>query len=158
MTDAASLHYAIGQLIARYAACIDDDRLEEWPDFFSEACRYQIISRENYDKKRPVGVFFANSRGMLIDRVKALREANIYEAQRYRHILSPTLVLEHDGASAASETNFLVIRIMQDGAMSLFSAGRYLDRIALGGAEPIFTERLVICDSRRIDTLLAMPL
>ena len=42
--------------------------------------------------------------------------------------------------------------------MTLFSTGRYLDRIVLGGAMPLFAEKLVICDSRRIDTLLAMPL
>ncbi|HXQ51726.1 MAG TPA: aromatic-ring-hydroxylating dioxygenase subunit beta [Stellaceae bacterium] len=157
MNDAA-LHYAIERLMGLYAACIDDDRLEEWPNFFAPSCRYQIISRENYDKGHPIGVFFANSRGMLTDRVRALREANIYEAQRYRHILSPTLILGHDEAGAHAQTNFQVIRIMQDGAMSLFGAGRYLDRIALAGAEPVFAERLVILDSRRIDTLLAIPL
>ncbi len=88
----AELQFEVERLAARYAAAIDDDWLEEWPDFFTETCRYQIITRENYDKKLPVGIFFANSRGMLIDRVRSLREANIYEAQHYRHILSPTLV------------------------------------------------------------------
>ena len=157
MTDAA-LQYAIERLQARYAACIDDGRLDDWPGFFTADCRYQIISRENYDRKLPIGIFFANSRGMLSDRVTALREANIYEAQHYRHILSPTLVLTSDGATVAAQTNYQVIRILQDGATMIFSTGRYLDRIALGGAEPLFAEKLVICDSRRIDTLLAIPL
>jgi anthranilate 1,2-dioxygenase small subunit len=157
MTDAA-LHYAIERLQARYAACIDDGRLDDWPGFFTADCRYQIITRENYDRKLPIGIFFANSRGMLTDRVTALREANIYEAQHYRHILSPTLVLSSDEALAAAQTSYQVIRIMQDGATMIFSTGRYLDRIALGGAEPLFAEKLVICDSRRIDTLLAIPL
>jgi anthranilate 1,2-dioxygenase small subunit len=157
MTDAA-LQYTIERLQARYAACIDDGRLEDWPQFFTEGCRYQIISRENYGRKMPIGLFFANSRGMLSDRVTALREANIYEAQHYRHILSPTLVLSRDGAIVAAQTNYQVIRIMADGATMIFSTGRYLDRIALGGAAPLFAEKLVICDSRRIDTLLAIPL
>lgn len=155
----ADLHYAVERLEARYAACIDDGRLEDWPGFFTADCRYQIISRENYDKKLPIGVFFANSRGMLSDRVTALREANIYEAQHYRHILSPSLVLARDGAIVTAQTNYQVIRIMHDGATMLFSTGRYLDRIALAeGAEPLFAEKLVVCDSRRIDTLLAIPL
>ena len=42
--------------------------------------------------------------------------------------------------------------------MTLFSTGRYLDRILIGGEGPLFTEKLVVCDSRRIDTLLAIPL
>jgi anthranilate 1,2-dioxygenase small subunit len=154
----AELQFVIERLEARYAATIDDDRLEEWPDFFAESCRYQIITRENYEKKLPVGIFFANSRGMLIDRVRSLRDANIYEAQRYRHILSPSLVLRRDGNTVEAETNYQVIRTTQEGAMALFSTGRYLDRIEMGGPTPIFAEKLVVCDSRRIDTLLAIPL
>jgi anthranilate 1,2-dioxygenase small subunit len=154
----AELQFAIERLEARYAAAIDDDRLEAWPDFFAEPCRYQIITRENYDKKLPVGIFFANSRGMLVDRVRSLREANIYEAQHYRHILSPTLVLAHKGDALVTQTNYQVLRITAEGATALFSCGRYLDRILIGGERPLFAEKLVICDSRRIDTLLAIPL
>jgi anthranilate 1,2-dioxygenase small subunit len=66
---------AIERLLARYVASIDEDRLEEWPGYFAERCRYQIISAENYAKGLPIGVFFADSRGMLQDRVSALREA-----------------------------------------------------------------------------------
>ncbi len=157
MTGAA-LQFAIERLEARYAAAIDDDRLEEWPNFFTEACRYQIITRENYEKKLPVGIFFANSRGMLLDRVQSLREANIYEAQRYRHILSPTLVRHREDATVEAQTNYQVIRTTREGAMTLFSAGRYLDRILIEGPEPLFAEKLVVCDSRRVDTLLAIPL
>jgi anthranilate 1,2-dioxygenase small subunit len=156
--SAAELQFEVERLEARYAAALDDDRLEEWPDFFTEACRYQIITRENYDKKLPVGIFFANSRGMLLDRVRSLREANIYEAQHYRHILSPTLVRRRAGDTVEAETNYQVIRTTQEGAMTLFSTGRYLDRILIGGAVPLFAEKLVVCDSRRIDTLLAIPL
>jgi anthranilate 1,2-dioxygenase small subunit len=154
----ADLQFRVERLQARYAACIDDDRLEAWPAFFTEQCRYQIISRENHDRKLPIGVFFADSRGMLTDRVTALRQANIYEPQAYRHILSPSLVLSADGTSVSAQTNYQVIRIMQDGATMLFSTGRYLDRIELSGAEPLFAEKLVLCDSRRVDTLLAIPL
>jgi anthranilate 1,2-dioxygenase small subunit len=150
--------FAVERLLARYIHSIDADRLEEWPNYFTETCRYQIISSENYEKKLPIGVFFANSRGMLLDRVAALREANIYEAQRYRHIVSSTLILGIAGDIVTAESNFNVTRIMQDGTMTLFSTGRYLDRITLAGLEPLFVEKLVICDSRRIDTLLALPL
>jgi anthranilate 1,2-dioxygenase small subunit len=154
----AALQFTVERLLARYTAAIDDDRLEEWPRFFAARCRYQIITRENYERGLPVGIVTADSRGMLEDRVASLREANIYEAQRYRHILSPSLVLEAAGDIVTAATNYQVIRIMQDGATMLFSIGRYLDRISLAGAEPVFEEKLVICDSRRVDTLLAIPL
>ena len=157
MTEAA-LQFTVERLLARYAAALDSGRLEAWPLFFAETCRYHITTRESHERGLPIGIFFADSRAMLVDRVLSLREANVYEPQSYRHILSPSLV--HDAAQdiVAVETNFLVIRTMHDGATALFSSGRYLDRIALAGDESVFTEKLVLCDSRRVDTLLAIPL
>ena len=149
---------AVERLLARYVASIDEDRLEEWPGYFTSTCRYQIISSENYEQKLPIGVFFANSQAMLQDRVSALRQANIYEAQRYRHIVSSTLVAHEGEGIVSAQSNYMVVRIMHDGASLLFSTGRYLDRITLRGSEPLFLEKLVVFDSRRIDTLLAMPL
>jgi anthranilate 1,2-dioxygenase small subunit len=150
--------FALERLNARYVASIDEDRLEQWPDYFTEDCRYQIISAENYEQNLPIGVFFANSRGMLRDRVSALRQANVYEAQRYRHLVSSTLILDEGDGIVTARSNYLVIRIMHDGASTLFSTGRYLDRVSLQGPEPLFVEKLVVFDSRRIDTLLAIPL
>jgi 3-phenylpropionate/cinnamic acid dioxygenase small subunit len=92
---------------------------------------------------------------MLRDRVASLRHANIYEPQRYRHMVSAVLV-EAEGPSVKSIANFLVIRIMENGETMLFASGRYVDRIAR--AEMRYEERVVICDSRRFDTLLAIPL
>ena len=158
MPGAIETQFALERLLARYVASLDEDRLEEWPGYFTEDCRYQIISAENYEQKLPIGVFFADSRGMLSDRVAALRQANVYEAQRYRHLVSATLILGEAGGIVSAQSNYLVVRIMEDGATALFSTGRYLDRIDFRGPEPLFAEKLVVFDSRRIDTLLAIPL
>ena len=93
---------------------------------------------------------------MLTDRVAALREANIYERQSYRHIVGmPAL---RPGEDITAETPFLVVRTMRDGRMDLFAAGVYLDRVREDAGRLCFAERLVVCDSSRIDTLLAIPL
>src|SRR5689334_12803991 len=75
-------------LYTAYAACLDSDALERWPEFFTEDCYYRITSAENYEAGMPLGLIYATSKNMLHDRVSALREANIYEPQRYRHIIS----------------------------------------------------------------------
>ena len=96
---------------------------------------------------------------MLTDRIFALREANIYERQRYRHILGmPLTAVEADG-SVTAETSFLVVRTMREGQMDVFVAGVYLDKIRRDhtGAWR-YAERIVVCDSQRFDTLLAIPL
>lgn len=148
----------ISQTQANYARCIDDDRLEEWPDFFTERCIYKITTAANVREGMEAGIVFANSRGMLRDRVSALREANIYERQSYRHILGQPCILSDDGTEVRSETPFLVARIIQDGDSELYATGRYLDVYRIRDDVAELNERTVICDSSRIDTLLAIPL
>ena len=57
---------------------------------------------------------------MLRDRVTALRTANIYERQSYRHIVGLPVLGETGADSIAAETPFLVVRIMRDGRTDLF--------------------------------------
>ena len=148
----------VSQLNAEYARAIDDDRLESWPDFFTDPCIYKITSADNYRRGLPAGLVYADSRGMLKDRVTALREANIYERQAYRHLVGlPAIRPGADGAVHA-ETPFLVVRVMRDGTMDLFATGRYLDTMVDESGTLRFQERLVVCDSSRVDTLLAIPL
>jgi 3-phenylpropionate/cinnamic acid dioxygenase small subunit len=153
------LRLKIEELFARYAHCIDDDRLEEWPDFFVEDGRYRITTAENLERNFPLSILYADSRAMLRDRVSALRHANIYEAQRYRHGVSSLLLERIDEKSVRAVSNFQVVRVMRTGEAMLFATGRYLDRVWLGGeGGPKFEERVVVLDSRNIDTLLAIPL
>jgi anthranilate 1,2-dioxygenase small subunit len=148
----------IEQLYTAYAHCLDDDRLEEWPEFFTDDCAYRVTSAENYEAGLPLGIIYATSKNMLVDRVMALRRANIYEPQRYRHVISCLQIESEALDSLAVSANFIVVRTMQDGAMMLFAAGRYRDRVIRLGDGWKFAERAVILDSRQIDTLLALPL
>lgn len=148
----------VAQLNAEYARAIDDDRLEDWPAFFVDSCLYTITSADNHRHALPAGLMYADSKGMLRDRVAALREANIYERQSYRHLIGlPAILGERDGGVRV-ETPFLVVRIMRDGHMDLFATGRYLDALVEEAGALRFRERIVVCDSSRIDTLLAIPL
>jgi 3-phenylpropionate/cinnamic acid dioxygenase small subunit len=162
-------------LYTDYAACLDNDALEDWPEFFTETCHYRVTSAENYEAGLPLGLIYATSQNMLRDRVSALREANIYEPQRYRHLISGIRIgpaspaspqageggVAAEGASADGldvTANFLVVRTMQDGDMRLFAAGRYIDWVERAGAGWKFAQKIVVLDSRQIDTLLAIPL
>lgn len=156
--DIQALYFRISRALADYARCIDDDRLEEWPSFFVENCLYKVTTANNHRDGLEAGVIFANSRGMLADRVSALREANVYERQSYRHLVGPASILEADGKTVRSEAAFMVARIMRDGATMLFATGRYLDTWRDEGDAVRLEKRIVVCDSSRIDTLMAIPL
>jgi anthranilate 1,2-dioxygenase small subunit len=156
--DDLAIRLGVHELIGAYADCIDEDRLEEWPALFTEQCKYLIISRANHAAGLRQGVMYAASRGMLLDRVMALRRANIYEPHHYRHIVGPIRLQRVEGSVAIVHSNFLAARIMHDGVTDLFATGRYLDRIDISGPQYRFNERIVVLDSEKIDTLLVIPL
>ena len=153
-----AVRLGIAALYAAYGDCIDDDRLEEWPDFFVEQCRYLITDRESHDAGLRHGVIYCASRGMLNDRVTSLRRVLMYEAHRYRHLVNPPRIHSLAGNIAEATASFMIARIMHSGETTLFATGRYSDRIDVNAEPYRFIERLVILDSQKIDTLLVIPL
>jgi anthranilate 1,2-dioxygenase small subunit/terephthalate 1,2-dioxygenase oxygenase component beta subunit len=148
----------LASLNAAYAAAIDADRLEQWPDFFAPQCLYKITSADNHKRGYAAGIVYADSQAMLRDRVAALRSANIYERHSYRHIVGLPLPGASGSDGMAAETPFLVVRTMRDGSADLFATGVYLDRVREVEGRLVFAERIVVCDSGHFDTLLAIPL
>ncbi|MBT0134853.1 ring-hydroxylating dioxygenase subunit beta, partial [Listeria seeligeri] len=56
LPDDTSLRARLRDFYDDYAYCLDEDRLEEWPDFFTEDCHYRVLSRENHDAGLPLGL------------------------------------------------------------------------------------------------------
>ena len=150
----------IDDLMADYAHTIDDDALEGWPAFFTEAATYKVISRENYEANMPLGIISCIGRGMMQDRIEALRNANIFEPHTYCHLLGPTRLSadSDDVGHYHARTNFSVIRTMQSGDSIRFATGKYVDVIAVDSNHPRFASRIVVLESRRIDALLVIPI
>jgi len=157
MTETTLLE-TIARFNCVYASCIDENQLESWPEYFVDDCFYKVTTADNYQKGRPAGLIYADSKGMLKDRISALREANVYEQHSYRHILSmPIIKLESDG-NVSAETSFSVTRIMRGGQMDIFATGKYVDEFQCCDSNWRLRKRVVVCDSISIDTLLAIPL
>lgn len=161
MTDAASdlaLRLRVEDLYAQYAHTIDDDRLEDWPGLFTQDGVYRVTTRENYDSGLPLAMVYCDGRGMMADRISALRTANIYEPHVYCHMLSAVRVLAREGGVIRARSNFSVMRTMQEGETMLFAVGRTFDTLVEDAGQLRFRERLAVLDSRRVDTLLVIPI
>jgi anthranilate 1,2-dioxygenase small subunit len=156
--DDLAVRLGIQELIGEYAERIDEDRLEEWPDLFADPCRYLVINRANHEAGMRQGVMYAATRGMLLDRVFSIRRANLFEPHRYRHVIGPIRLKSTEAGTAVVHSHLIVARIMHDGVTALFATGRYLDRIDISTTPYRFKERIVVLDSDKIDTLLAIPL
>src|ERR1700756_5758757 len=80
-----------------YYAVLDDLRLEEWPDFFTEDCLYRVIPRENFEAGYTLSTIFAESRGMLVDRVLGMTRTQMFAPRTYRRFPGPLRLVSGDG-------------------------------------------------------------
>jgi anthranilate 1,2-dioxygenase small subunit len=163
MTDlsklsALELHYAASKLLSDYVETIDEDRLEQWPDLFVTDCVYQVIARENADRGLPTSAIYCDSRGMLVDRIVALRHANIYAKHYYRHVLSNVNVKGVEGDELVVQSNYVVLQTLVEGDTHVFNAGKYLDRMVATPEGLRFKRKVVVFDTYRIPNLLVTPL
>jgi anthranilate 1,2-dioxygenase small subunit len=148
----------VESFLADYAHRLDDGLIDEWTGFFTEEATYQITTRENFEAGYPIGIMLCKGKGMMEDRVLALKTANVFEPHTYCHLTGRPDLREASAGSLSARSNFIVYRTMEDGEAELFATGKYLDRIVFEGEAPRFAERRVILDSRRIDVLLVFPI
>ncbi len=149
---------AIADLMADYCHFIDDNRLEEWLDFFVEDCVYKILSRENEESSLPLDLMSCLNKNMLRDRVLSLRQANIYNIHTDKHVLGAVRVLGAENGAYRVRANYAAYQTNQDGLTELFGVGTYQDRIVFVGGKPYFKEKIVIADTFGIARMLSTPL
>jgi anthranilate 1,2-dioxygenase small subunit len=158
MENSREVQSRIEDLIHAYVQCIDDDRLEEWPEFFTDQCKYQIISRENDERNLPAAIVYCDSKRMLKDRITAHREANIFEAHVYRHIVSSIRIVGVEDETYTVHSNYAVFQTRVDGYSEVYNVGRYIDKIVIENEMFKFKEKKVVYDTLVIPTLLVTPL
>jgi anthranilate 1,2-dioxygenase small subunit len=153
-----ALFLRLDHFLADYAHSLDDGLTDAWPAFFTADGVYQVTTRENLEAGYPIGIVLCQGRGMMEDRMLALKVANIYEPHTHCHILGRADIREESPGVYAARSNFSIYRTMQRGDTTLFAIGKYLDRIVIEDGEPRFKARRVILDSRCIDVLMVYPL
>lgn len=152
-----SRYFQIERLFAEYCACLDEERVESWPELFIEEGHYKMISRENYAQGYPIPLVFFDSRAMMHDRVFSLRNANIYQPHRYRHAQSGTRIIRFDDSTMEVASSYIVVQTLNEGVTEIYQAGSYYDQIVETPDGLRFKERLVVYDTARVQTLLATP-
>jgi anthranilate 1,2-dioxygenase small subunit len=156
-TEEMALWYEMHRLQERYVGTIDADRLEEWPDLFTEDCVYEIVPKENADRGLPMGIMHCFGRPMLRDRVISLRQANVFEPHTYRHMTSGLEFTQIDMQTIDMQSNYLVVQTLSDGESRLFQAGRYFDRVVRTANGWCYQRKRAVYDTSRVQTLLVTP-
>src|SRR5262245_11831180 len=154
----SELRLALEELYANYAACLDEERFEEWPDFFAEPCLYKIVSRENFDRGLPLATWLCESKGYLADRVTAIRKTAVYAPRYVRRMVSGMRVLGWNDGVLEVRANYLAVETLQDELTRIFNAGQYRDKLVVEDGRLKFREKLCIFDSVLVPNSLIYPL
>jgi anthranilate 1,2-dioxygenase small subunit len=157
--DALLLYQEVNEFNAAYAATLDEQRLIDWVEMFTEDAFYVVISRENADHGLPVGLIYCDSKRMIHDRAFALEKTTMFAPRYLRHIIGNLQILGEapDGAIRA-RANYVLVQVLYDRPEAkLHQVGAYHDVFRRVDGALKLAERRCIYDSLLIDNALCLP-
>jgi anthranilate 1,2-dioxygenase small subunit len=157
--EALLLHHEVDQFNAAYAAALDEERLSDWAEMFTEDAFYTVISRENADHDMPVGLIYCDSKRMIYDRALALDKTAMFAPRYLRHIIGNLQILDRAAdARIRARANYVVIQVLFDRPEAkLHQVGVYHDVFRRVDGVLKLAERRCIYDSLLIDNALCLP-
>jgi anthranilate 1,2-dioxygenase small subunit len=156
--SAHELRLELEELYADYAACLDEDRFEEWPEFFTDDCLYKIIPRENVERGLPLATWLCESKGYLLDRVVAIRKTMMYAPRYMRRLVTGIRILGWKDGVLEVRANYLALETLLDDTTRVFNAGQYRDKLVVVGERLKFREKVCVFDTTLVPNSLIYPL
>ncbi|MDO9360190.1 MAG: aromatic-ring-hydroxylating dioxygenase subunit beta [Polaromonas sp.] len=152
------LQHEVDQLNAAYAAALDSQRYDDWPEFFIESGHYKVQARENFDRGLPLALMALESRGMMKDRVYGVTQT-IYHGPYYmRHVVGTARILSQEGQTVCAEANYAVFRTRPGGTSEVYNVGRYIDVIERQPSGALLlANRTCVYDSEMVLNSLIYP-
>lgn len=144
---------------AAYSTALDELRLADWAEMFTQDGFYVVISRENHDRKRPVGLIYCEGIGMIRDRAFALEKTAMFAPRYLRHIVSNTQILgPEEKGEVRARANYVVLQVLFDRPdATLHQLGRYEDVFRRVDGELKLLSRRCIYDSLLVPNALCIP-
>jgi anthranilate 1,2-dioxygenase small subunit len=157
--EALLLHREIEDFNSAYAAALDDGRLADWAEMFTDDAFYVIISRENADRGMPVGLIYCENKGMIQDRAFAHEKTEMFAPRYLRHIIGNTHVLgEEKNGDIRARANYVVVQVLFDRPEAkLHQVGVYHDKFRRVGDQLKLAERRCVYDNLLVENALCLP-
>jgi 3-phenylpropionate/cinnamic acid dioxygenase small subunit len=152
------LRARLADLYGAYDDALGEGDYERWPEFFTEACIYKITSRENYDAGLPLGMLQAESRGMLVDRVAAIRKTTLYAPRLVRRLVGSIVLRAVEADGMRLSASFVLLQTMLNEPSQVFLCGRFYDRVVDDDGVLRFAERICVTDATLVPTSLIFPI
>jgi anthranilate 1,2-dioxygenase small subunit len=157
--EALLLHREIDEFNTAYAAALDDGRLTDWAEMFTDDAFYVIISRENFDRGMPVGLIYCENKGMIYDRAFAHEKTEMFAPRYLRHIIGNLQMLgEDDNGEIRARANYVVVQVLFDRPEAkLHQVGVYHDKFRRVGDQLKLAERRCVYDNLLVENALCLP-
>jgi len=157
--EAMLLHHEIETFNTRYAAALDEQRLDDWIGMFTDDALYVVVSRENFDRGLPAGLIYCENKAMIRDRAFALKETTMFAPRYLRHLIGNLAVLGEDQRGSIKATaNYVLMQVLFDRPdAKLHQVGVYRDLFRREGGELKLAERRCVYDSLLIDNAMCLP-
>jgi 3-phenylpropionate/cinnamic acid dioxygenase small subunit len=152
------LRLELEALYADYTGCLDEERFEDWPDFFVEDCLYKIVPRENFERGLPLATWLSESKGYLLDRITGIRKTSVYAPRRIRRMVSGLRILGWTGDVLEVRASYAAFETLIDELTRVFNVGEYRDKIVVEGGALKFREKICVFDSQLVPNSLIYPL
>src|SRR5579862_762739 len=110
--EALLLHRELEEFNNSYAAALDEQRLTDWAEMFTDDAFYVVISRENADRGLPVGLIYCENKGMILDRAFAMK-TEMFAPRYLRHIIGNLQVLsDEQNGEIRARSNYVVVQVL----------------------------------------------
>jgi 3-phenylpropionate/cinnamic acid dioxygenase small subunit len=140
-----------------YYAVLDDVRLDDWPALFTEDCLYRVIPRENFEAGYALSTIYAESRGMLVDRVMGVTRTQMFAPRYYRRFPGSLRIVSREGNSVRVRHNLLVVQTLIDKQSEIVLSAVCHDVVVPDEGRLRLRERIVVFDSEMIPNSLIYP-
>jgi salicylate 5-hydroxylase small subunit len=152
------LRQDIADLYAAYAACLDDGRYDEWPDFFTEDAWYRVVPRENYERGLPLSTMSLKGRSMMKDRIYGVTSTIFHAPYYQRHVIGLPLVTTIGNKIFSIQANYCVFRTKRDCVPEIYNVGQYVDVIENVGGALKYSQKFCVFDNDIIPNSLIYPI
>jgi anthranilate 1,2-dioxygenase small subunit len=157
--EAVLLRHEVETFNTVYAAALDEQRLMDWVELFSDDALYVVLSRENFERDLPVGLIYCENKGMIRDRAFALKETAMFAPRYTRHLISNLSVdAEAGGGAITARANYVVLQVLFDRPdATLHQVGTYYDSFIRTAKGLKLAERRCVYDNLLVPNALCLP-
>src|SRR6202140_3924906 len=156
--EALLLHRDLDEFNSAYAAALDEQRLADWAEMFTDDAFYVVISPGNADRTLPDGLIYCEKKGRVLDRAHAMK-AEMFAPRYLRHISGNLQVLgEEPNGDIRARANYVVVQVLFDRPEAkLHQVAVYYDKFRRVGDGLKLAERRCVYDNLLVDNAQCLP-